>query len=169
MTRPYLLVTGSRALADRDDSATWARARIEEALAAMPRSTRVLTGDARGPDAWAIRARHPWTAFTGTGSITVGASVPEDWPGVAHGDHEGWWTGAERPPVPQGRDEWRRRLLARDRALVAFAALCASRGELVRVLALRAPWAETHGTDYTATRAREAGLPVTLLTYPEVL
>lgn len=59
-------------------------------------------------------------------------------------------------------------LLRDDRALVAHARLCADRGASVRVLALRAPWSVTHGTDYTVQHARAAGLRCDVLTYPEV-
>jgi hypothetical protein len=38
----------------------------------------------------------------------------------------------------------------------------------VRVLALVAPWSATHGTEYTAERARRAGLEVVVRRYGEV-
>lgn len=160
MTATILLVTGSRALADRDDSAAWARARIAEALDATPGSY-VLTGDAHGPDAWATVAsvaRHIILGRHGR----IRAQLVRD-------GHDGWWIDPPRPPpVPSGLREWRDRLLARDRALVAFAQRSADQGHTAHVLALRAPWSETHGTDYTAQHARTAGLDVRALTYPEV-
>lgn len=160
MSATILLVTGSRALADREDSATWAQGRITQALRAHPGSY-VLTGDAHGPDAWAVVAsasRHIILDRHGR----IRAQIVRD-------GHDGWWIDPPRPPpVPSGLHEWRDRLLARDRALVACARRYADQGHTVRVLALRAPWSETHGTDYTAQHARAAGLDVTMLTYPKV-
>ena len=160
MTATILLVTGSRALADRDDSAAWAQRILRDAIR-TPEPPRVYTGDARGPDAWALAlAGAEYTQWARDGAFYCGMTHP--W-------MEGWWIAPPHPPAtPRTRDEWRRRLLARDRAMVAHAALCASRGDTVRVLALRAPWSETHGTDYTAQHARAAGLDVRVLTYPEV-
>ncbi len=160
MTATILLVTGSRALADRADSAAWARGILYDAIR-TPARPRVYTGDASGPDTWAIAlAGSGYTQWARDGAIYCWMGAP---------DREGWWIEPPHPPVlPRTRDEWRRRLLARDRAMVAHAALWASRGDTVRVLALRAPWSETHGTDYTAQHARAAGLDVRVLTYPEV-
>lgn len=39
----------------------------------------------------------------------------------------------------------------------------------VRVLALTAPWAKTHGTEHTVARAREAGLVVEVRACPAEL
>jgi hypothetical protein len=159
MSTPILMVTGARALADLDDSAAWARARIAEALRAHPGSY-VLTGDARGPDTWAVEAsvaRHVILDRHGR----TRAQIVRD-------GHEGWWIEPPHPPaVPGGLHEWRDRLLARDRALVALARRYADHGYTIHVLALMASWSKTHGTRYTAQRARVTGLDVTALTYPK--
>lgn len=157
-----LLVTGSRVLADRPEAEAWARRILRGPIRGDTRP-RVLTGDARGPDAWAVEAAGTrWTRFDKHGAIYCGL-LPDC--------REGWWTfpPTETPPRPRTRDEWRTRLLARDRAMVAYARLCADRGASVRVLALRAPWSETHGTDYTVQHARAAGLHCDVRTFPEVL
>lgn len=156
-----LLVTGSRALAERPEAEAWARRMLRGPIRGDA-NPRVLTGDARGPDAWAVEAaRVQWTRFAKDGGIYCGVGLPF---------RAGWWTFPpnEKPPTPRTRDEWRERLLARDRALVAYAARMAAAGTTVRVLALVAPWSRTQGTAYTARLAREAGLDVVMLTYPEV-
>lgn len=59
------------------------------------------------------------------------------------------------------------RCLQRDRAIVRDAVRAHAAGRSVRVLALVAPWSPTHGTEYTAERARAAGLEVVVKRFGE--
>ena len=67
MDSRYLLVSGSRSLADSPAATAWARAQIREAIDAMRGDdtdaypacwygAHVITGDAPGPDTWALEA-----------------------------------------------------------------------------------------------------------------
>lgn len=154
----YVVIVGSRCVTDRPDAIAWAKGLIASALAARPEA-RVLTGDAKGVDALAIRSGRHWTALSRYGGITHGAPVPEDWTGVAHGDFGGWWLDPPNgPPNIEGHAAWRDRLLARDRALAAYARGCVERGGKVQALALVADWSKTHGTEYTACHLVDAGI-----------
>lgn len=147
-----LLVTGSRALADTPAAERWARERIADAFE-RHNPTIVVTGDAAGPDEWA-----------------VGPALADDcdvyvW--RCDGSVERRWaTGAELQPMrrwtPTGpRKRWP---LQRNAAMVAETT-DQSEGAAV-VLALHAPWATTRGTAHTVGLARRAGLAVEEHTCP---
>ena len=163
-----LLVTGSRALTDTPAAREWARAALtdtpaarewaREALRAQrtPNLSRVVAGDARGPDEW---AHCVWS---------IGAWL-ERWcldGDVRLGLASEWWT--ERcwlpadAPRPSSREAWAARALARNQAMVEDVA---RRGN-ARCLALLAPWSRTRGTQHTLHLAREHGIPVEVLVCP---
>ena len=144
-----LVVTGSRALADSGSAERWA---FDLLHAAVAHADTLVTGDARGPDAWALTcartAGRRWAVYGLDGRVVRGHAAP-----VA-------WTVDAPPERRDGRALWAAWCLHRDRAIVRDAARAAARGRAVRVLALVAPWSETRGTEYTAARARAAGLEV---------
>ncbi len=148
-----LLVTGARALAELPAAEEWARAQITEAAARIVDGGVLVTGDAAGPDAWALAraeglgrqsARY---ALDGCIYTSRGITV---W-GIRGNSH----TSRTWP-------------LERNRVMVHHVAHRAAQGRRVQVLALRAPWARTNGTAHTITRAAEAGLVVVDKLCPEV-
>jgi hypothetical protein len=155
-----LLVCGSRALARNPAAERWGRATIARAVAALPPGSTVVTGDARGPDRWAHDvvcgcwlARRPalWLRrFRPDGGVDVLPLVAGAVPDLR-------WTLEIAPAPDAGRAAWKARLLARDRAMVAWVAGTTIDG---RVLALLDPASPTRGTEYTARTAEAAGLVV---------
>jgi hypothetical protein len=142
-----LLVTGSRALDRTPAAAWWAQQQILGAMARLEHGADIVTGDALGPDEWARRL-----------AITAGltALVFNLYGRVIDGQ-AGWrWTEQARP----FGDAAKRWPLVRNDAMVKYVAERAASGDRVRVLALTAGWATTRGTQYTAARARAAGLIV---------
>jgi len=143
-----LLVTGSRALADTAEAEEWAKRQLRDFAAHAwwgKRPTIVVAGDAAGPDTHAIDyarlLRIDYAQWCLDGWIDGTRVHP-------------WWTERNsRPPARQ----WP---LERNARMVASVAERAAEGDSVRVLALTAPWAKTHGTEHTVARAREAGLVI---------
>lgn len=156
-----LIVFASQAIMQRDASAAWARGILRTAIRTEPRP-RVYTGDADGPEGFAIAcAGSDYTRWMLRGDFYCGMTEPHP---------EGWWIKPPHPPPAlKTREDRRLRALARDRAMIEHAAMCAGRGDAVRVLALRAPWGDAHPVDVAVSRARDAGLDVQALTYPEVM
>lgn len=146
MTHPVLvLVTGSRSLDGHADARAWVDARLD-ALA----PTVVVTGDARGPDAWAAA----WAKRHGARLASYGLGGR-----ILGGDPAARWTKAG-PPGAEGRPvEWAAWCLHRDRVMVQHVARRADR-YAVTVAAARALWSPTNGTAFTIARARAAGLDV---------
>ena len=148
-----LLVTGSRALDDTQAAYEWASEQFLGLLCEHPEKNElVVTGCARGADAIASKLADRALVFHRLGYVhTVGAApVLPPWcddPRPAHGD----------------RAAWKARLLARDRAMVAWVA---AQSGVRRCLALLAPWTKTQGTAYTAAQAERAGIAVTRLVCP---
>ena len=144
-----LVVTGSRALAELASAERWALAALQDAVAL---AATVVTGDARGPDAWALTVARGtgrrWASYALDGLVRRGHDVP-----VA-------WTPDAPPQRRDGRALWAAWCLHRDRAIVRDAARAHAAGRSVRVLALVAPWSATHRTEYTVARAEAAGLEV---------
>lgn len=143
-----LLVTGSRALADRPESREWGRDVVRDALAVLPTDALVVTGDAEGPDAWALAegaaSGRIVRVYVVNGSLTLfGGAGAETLPN--------WDTNGAAARLP-----WSRRPLARNAAMVRW---CAAQPD-ARCLALLAPWARTHGTAHTIGLARRAGIAV---------
>jgi len=151
-----LVVTGSRVLADQAGSERWALAVLHELV---PIAATVVTGDARGPDRWALTVARTtgrrWASYALDGFVRRG-----------HGDPVRW--GTPDPKDQRNRATAAAWCLHRDRVLVADAVRAHAAGRSVRVLALVAPWSTTHGTEYTAERARAAGLEVVVRRYGEV-
>lgn len=149
MTPPRLvMVTGSRALAGAVAAQTWLVDRLDGLAPSL-----VVTGDARGPDAWAADwARENRTAlrcYDLAGRITDGARVP-----AAVG-----WTKAAPPASDAGRALWAAWCLHRDRVMARHVARRADR-YAVTVLALTSRSSDTKGTAFTVGRAKAAGLVV---------
>ena len=144
-----LVVTGSRAIADLPSAERWALDLLREQV---QHADTLVTGDARGPDAWALTcarvAGRRWAVYGLDGRVMRGHAAPVR------------WTVDAPPERRDGRALWAAWCLHRDRALVRDAARAAARGRAVRVLALVAPRSETRDMEYTAERARRAGLEV---------
>ena len=141
---------------------------------------RVLDVDER-PRAWARRLVAHWMTF-GADGRDVGLVVHGDAPGPDRyaEDLAGYLLLPRvvfrlvEPGVPvlrsggkarEVKDAGRYRYdardpLARNRAMVQWAADRAAEGHLLLVLALTAPWSNTNGARYTMARARELELPV---------
>jgi hypothetical protein len=149
----YLIVTGSRALADSPRAEEWARPVIEQAAWELRIGGAVVTGDARGPDAWACECadqhRVPARVYSRNGTICDGGGL-----------RIGYWARIDPPAPDAAKAEWAEWLLLRDRVMVAEVAglLRARPRAMARCLALVAPWSSTRGTAYTARRARDAGI-----------
>lgn len=141
-----LLVTGSRSLADTPAAERWARGELGRVMAAELSLTRLVVGDAYGPDAWAKEI-----ALDTAGAIMdVWFAIGPRWVFDTDPPTRTWWNADGRPRVdPFGRN----------RAMVAHVAATYPRPD-VRVLALFAPWSRTHGTGHTVVLARRAGLAV---------
>ncbi len=145
--RPILLVTGSRALCDTEAAEAWAIDVIESAICREGPLVGVVTGDARGPDAWAIESatmrEQPWTRYDLDGLLTRCAGPRQPW--ALLGTRE--------------RTSPRRWPLVRNEAMVAAVAAAVASGRYTaRALALRAPWARTNGTAHTIGLCRRAGI-----------
>lgn len=165
MAPVLVLVTGSRALAGHDDARVWLR----EQLAALDPSV-VVTGDAAGPDAEAMR----WAesrpvaevsdavALAAPGSArpflmvyTLTGAIRSAW--LDRRMIGAWWTREMAPA--RHLPEAKRWPLVRNAAMVRDVVALSDR-YAVTVLALRADWAPTQGTAHTVGLARRAGLMV---------
>lgn len=151
MSTNVLLVTGSRALADTPGARAWAHGVLDEALISVDL---LVAGGAAGPDTWArelaerVRPLVAWREYRLDGGVHTPRGLVARWDAAV---------------LPSDRDELAsptRRPLRRNRAMVEAVARAAAAGHRVRVVAVRAPWARTAGTAYTARLAREAGLRV---------
>jgi len=151
--RYILRVTGARALADEPAAEEWAREQIATAAARIVDGGVLVTGDATGPDAWALARAEGLGRLTARyaldGCIYTGRGI------IAWGSRTSEHTSRTWP-------------LERNRVMVAHVAHRAAQGRRAQVLALRAPWARTNGTAHTVTRATEAGLLVAEVICPEV-
>lgn len=145
--RALVLVTGSRDLAGNDAAHAWLIDRLDTIAPSV-----VVTGDARGPDAWAAdwarENRAPLRCYDLAGWVTDAARVAQ----VA-------WTPAAPPAHDAGRALWGAWCLHRDRVMVQHVAKRAG-DYAVTVLAARALWSKTNGTAFTIARAKTAGLDV---------
>jgi len=150
--RRVLLVTGSRALRHAP-AQRWAIARLLEQFAWLMESEDPLLihgGCVESPDAWSswiatqldVRQR----IYYASGKLAV-------WQGSGEATWRRWAEGA--PPSPLDRNRYMIETVARK-----------LQGLPLRVLALRAPWATTHGTEHTVTVARRAGLDVVEIVCP---
>jgi len=156
--RLALLVAGSQALAATPTATFWTRARIAEALDGVPPNTVVLVGRCPdAPDEWAAdlaMARHLRVV---------------EYDGVRGARYEnsrlaGNWN--QRWDVDWRKLDSGARLQERDRVLVQALVASRKKGWQVRVLALVAPWAKTHGTADVIAWAREVGIEVVERTCP---
>jgi hypothetical protein len=98
----------------------------------------------------------PFYRYTGSGEIT--GKDARSW---------GRWTTELPPDSDEVRAMWAAWYLHRDRVMVQHAARRARAGYNVAVLALVDPASRTHGTQFTADRARAAGLAVRVETWGE--
>lgn len=153
-----LVVTGARASVASAPAEAWARGAIAEALNTH-RPSKLVTGDARGPDDYArreaVKRRVPFYCYAASGRIT----------GV-DGREWGRWTRDLPPDSDSTRVEWKAWYLHRDRVMVQHAARRVREGVTALVLAIYAPWSDTEGTAFTAGRAKAHGLDVVELSIP---
>jgi hypothetical protein len=152
-----LLVTGSRALCDTPEAEAWAKEELEDHIVGLPTSSLLVTGDARGPDTWALRYadRHYvlWHKYALDGYVY--------WPGGRLREWHSQWT------LPKWEsDAWHKFPLVRNRAMVERVGQRPEEYDRSRCLALVAPWAKTRGTGFTAGLCRKASIPVTELMCP---
>ncbi len=159
VTIPYILVvTGSRALCATAAAESWARGEICDALCDLAMrglATVVVTGDAPGPDVWAIHEAAScalrWIRYGLDGWRTEGE-------GFVKREPVAWCTAEEVPK--RGTRAYSRWPLTRNRVMVAAVKRAVAAGEYTAsALALAAPWARTHGTQHTIgllTRAKIA-------------
>lgn len=149
-----LLVTGSRALAERPEAEAWARAQIAARVAALPPGSLVLAGGAAGPDTWAREAGR--RAGVKVAELRLDGHVWVDERRLART----WYD-----PATVTRDDARRWPLARNAALVEAATRARADGWDAEVLALKAPWSATDGTGHAHRLAAGAGIAGPLLAY----
>lgn len=157
--RRLRVVIGSRCLddtpapADRRDTpedgpaARWSKRVIWTWMRTGERPDLFLSGYARGPDRWgALAAYHlsvPRLEFRLDGRRWKnGRPVREDAPMAR-------WTEEAPPASNAGKKAWKDWCLARDRAMGAAAHRAADDGWEVSLLAVIAPWSDTHGTEYS--------------------
>lgn len=153
MTR-ILVVAGSRVLSDRSAAETWAKRAIASACARLEVEC-VAHGNASGPDTWA----DDHAAWLGVPRV-VFALLSSGRPVVMLGPRARPIQRAEHYAYDH-RDP-----LARNAALMRWAADRAAKGHVVEVLGLVAPWATTRGTDHALRCARDLELPVTRIEAP---
>ncbi len=152
MTRRILVICGSRALDASPRPRRWAKREIAAALARFAPDV-VVHGFARGPDTWADEL----AACLELPRVHFALSVDRPWCFDARGVGR-LAKGAERytyDGAPKVKP------LARNEAMMRWAADRSTEGHIVMVLALRAPWATTKGTAHALTCARDFELAVT--------
>ncbi len=148
MTSRILLVTGSRVL-EGTAFADRARALLSSTLRGLPDRSIVVTGDARGPDAWAAE--------------------------LTTGDHlalalrvyalDGWVYDERAARMRRWSAEGANTPLARNVAMVGETAAQRAKGWDVEAFGLEARWSDTQGTAHTLAAARGAGLEITRITF----
>lgn len=147
MSTRILLVTGSRVL---EGSAFEDRAKrlLSMTLHSLPEQSIVVVGDASGPDAWA-------TEYASGLGIALRIYALDGWVYDRYMARcRRWHLDEKSEPEP----------LPRNVAMVRGVAAQRPRAH-VEVLGLEALWSTTHGTAYTLDKAREAGLPITHITF----
>lgn len=149
MTARILLVTGSRVLAGSDREQT-ARALLSALVFALPDRSIVVTGDAPGPDAWAIES-----ATSSLLSLRRRVYALDGWVYDERGERARRWHLDKTAPSPLDRNEVMVREVAEQRA----------KGAHVEVFGMEAVWSATRGTAHTLGKARAAGLPITRITF----
>lgn len=142
MTARILLVTGSRALADTPAAEAWARDKLRAALDWWEPTLIVHGGCPRSPDVWAVdRADRVAEVFYADGRRVL----YDEWDAVRSA---GSWLLPGDHAHP----------LLRNTRMVAAVTTRVRAGADVLVVGLTAPWARTHGTEYTLARAAGYGL-----------
>lgn len=147
-----LVVTGARVLDDTTAARAWARRAIVHAMGTVVADvglvTLVVHGGARGPDAW-------------SDELAVWLDIPRVVFSLSRFEPRVRSERGDRPAVEAERYRYDNSdPLARNAAMVRWAADRAMEGHAVRVLALTASWSETGGTRHTMARARHHGLVV---------
>lgn len=145
-----LLVTGSRALARNNRFETWSLDLLHGAIASSDDVELVCTGDAYGPDEWALYVSDQANLPSIIYSAKTGEIIESGRANAAA--CERWITTERLHNVP-----FDRRPLLRNAAMVYDLARAAGK---VRCVALIAPWSKTAGTQYTLKLAREWGIEV---------
>lgn len=141
--RAILVVTGSRWLVQSPEATRVAQALIADRVRALPPGGAVVTGDAEGPDTWAVHLA----------TLAVMAHAPDRVVYALDGYRYLNGRAAGRWKAPLGLAPGTARPLARNAAMIAEVARRAAEGCRVGVLALKAAWSNTDGTGQTARRA----------------
>lgn len=145
-----VLVTGSRALARHLRLETWALNVLHLAIASCNDVDWVCTGDAYGPDEWALyvsdQANIPSVSYSAKTGEIVESERPDD------PEKSRWITTDRLHAAP-----FERRPLLRNAAMIQDLARATVP---VRCVALIAGWSTTAGTQHTVKLAREWGIEV---------
>lgn len=164
MTARILVVCGARVLDATPASVRWSKREIAAAMSGFRVGDHGLVashidlvahGDARGPDAWADEV----AAWLGIPRVVFPCWGSRGWPVMRYDGRERAAKNAGdrynyNPQNPHGRNAM----------LMKWAADRAEETNVVRVLALRAPWATTDGTGHAVRCATDRGLDVMALT-----
>lgn len=153
MSGRILLVTGSRAL-EGSAFADRARALLSCALRGLPGRSIVVTGDARGPDAWAAEFVTSEIVTSEHLQLALRVYALDGWVYDEHAARLRRWSagGANEP-------------LDRNVVMVADVAWQRTKGVHVEAFGIEAVWSSTRGTAHTLGKARAAGLPITRITF----
>lgn len=149
-----LIVCGSRSLFGNIANYEWALELIKREIFLF-KPDLIVTGDAQGPDTWTDEAFDgPVYHYTKHGTV------------VCQGKVISRWAKEEDAPGPEAnRAIWKAWLLHRDRVMVQNVAkrVAESTSEKVyeaSLLALVDPKSDTHGTEFTASRAEALKIPI---------
>jgi hypothetical protein len=165
---PVVLVGGSRILTRRRDGHAWA---LDVLRAQITPAAVLVTGDARGPDAWAVEVAREvgasWRSYALDGFVYGPGGVCRD----ADERPVRWTTRTPPPPWSERLTDAEKRArkawcLYRDRVMVEHCAKALRSGRRVTMVACIDLDSATQGTDYTAGVARSLGLEVARYQYP---
>lgn len=148
--KKILIVCGSRSLFGNITNYEWAIELIQREVFLF-RPDLIVTGDAQGPDTWADEAFEGKVYhYTKWATVTCRGAVVSN------------WAKKEEAPGPVANKAiWKAWLLHRDRVMVQnVAKRVAEGGYEASLLALVDPKSETHGTEFTASRAEALKIPV---------
>lgn len=150
-----LIVCGSRSLFGNIKRYEWAVELIQREVFLF-KPDLIVTGDAAGPDTWADEAfSGPVFHYTKYGTV------------LNRNEYVARWGKDEDAPGPVANKAiWKAWLLHRDRVMVQVVAKkVKEEGYTASLLALVDPKSETHGTEFTASRAEALQIPVKKVEY----
>jgi len=158
VSRRILLVTGSRALTGH---ARMGRILLAEVSDLKRYLGYVVAGDAGGPDELA----HSLAKACGVHSVTY--RLDGTWQSTDANTPGGRWDAKLSQDELREIEDPRRRPLVRNNVMAHSVGMQGDRGWQVHCLALIAPWSKTKGTEHTARRAEQYGIPVTRVLFVE--